>query len=720
MRHLRFLLALTLLLSGLLPRAGAWAEVSCVFNEGQARLRILLGATADRARVVRNGAAIEVWQGPDEVSCGVVQATRTTTDIIEIDDNAPGSTEVTIDLTGGPFEPGATASGEGTSPEIEFELRLGDGLADVVTVEGTPGPDDIAFGTSQVEGDVVNLDADESANIDADVTLVGVDVHEVRAGAGADVVTGQGGDGTGSEFDSPLTLEGGDDADDLTGGSAADILRGANLGDSLDGAAGGDHLFGGAGTDQLEGGEGDDRLTGGPGNDTESGGSDDDVFDQGNVPDDDDDLLGGEGDDEADGELDLVAYDLRGGDVQVHLDGLPGSGQGAESDDIATDVEGVLGGPGDDDLVGNAEENVLSGGSGGDDLAGLGGDDTLSGNAGNDSLGGGAHGLEGDTADFAGAGGAVAVDLGAGTATGEGNDVLTGIENAAGSAFNDSLMGDPAANALAGRSGQDIAEGGAGPDELTGGAGRDELGGGSGDDALDGSEHDDVLAGGPDDDEMRGRSGRDAASYQDAGPVTVDLAGGSGSGDGSDDLIGIEDVLGGAGDDQITGDPSANRLAGRGGDDELQGAGGGDLLDGGPGKERMRGGPGADEFDEGSAANGGDRMSGGSGPDLVSYGERGTRITVTLDDRADDGATGERDRVGPGVERAVGGEDADRLTGDGGPNLLRGGAGADRLEGLAGRDRLEGGPGGDLLRGGQGRDRCAGGGGSDTLVGCET
>jgi RTX calcium-binding nonapeptide repeat (4 copies) len=720
MRRLRFLPALTLLLSGFLPQAGAWAEVSCSFNANQARLAIVLEATADRARIVRNDAAIEVWQGPNEVSCGIVQPTRTTTDIIEIDDDAPGSTEVTIDLTGGPFEPGASASGEGTSPEIEFEVQLGAGLADVLAIEGTPGPDDVAFGRSVADGDVVNLDADESTNVDADVTLDGVDVHEVHAAAGADFVSGQGGDGTGAVFDSPLTLEGGDDADDLTGGSAADILRGQLLGDSLDGAEGGDDLLGGVGTDQLAGGDGDDRLTGGPGDDSESGGADDDTFDQGATPDDDDELIGGEGDQEGDGELDVVAYDLRPSDLQVHLDGVPGSGQGAESDDIASDVEGVLGGAGDDDLVGNAEDNVLSGGPGGDSLAALGGDDDLSGNAGSDSLGGGPNGPAGDTADFAGASGAVTLDLGAGTATGEGNDTLTGIENAAGTAFNDGLTGDEVSNALTGRSGQDTVIGAAGPDELTGGAGRDELQGGPGNDDIDGSEHDDVLAGGPDDDELLGRSGRDAASYESAGGVEVDLAAGTGSGEGSDDLTGIEDLVGGPGDDQLSGDPSTNRLVGRGGDDDLGGAGGDDLLDGGPGDERMMGGSGSDEFDEGSGANGSDRMSGGSGSDTISYEDRGIRVTVSMDAQANDGAVGERDRVGPGIEQVDGGDGADRLTGDGGPNVLRGGAGADRLEGLAGRDRLEGGPGGDLLRGGTGRDRCAGGGGSDTLVGCET
>jgi Ca2+-binding RTX toxin-like protein len=693
MRRLWFSLALTLLLSGLLSQAGAWAAVSCSFDDNQARLQIRMGATADQVRVVRNGAVIEVWEGPAEVSCGPVEPTRTSTDIVGIRDTAAGSTEVTIDLAGGPFEPGATASGEGTSPEIEFEIELGaGGFADVVAIEGTPGPDVITFGTGQA--DVVNLDADESANVDADVTLDGVDVHVVRAAAGADVVTGQGGDGTGSDFDSPLTLEGGDDADDLTGGSAADILRGQLLGDSLDGAAGGDHLFGGAGADQLVGDEGDDRLTGESGSDTESGGSDDDTFDQGPGPDDDDDLLGGEGDVEGDGDLDVVAYDLRDGDVQAHLDGLPGSGQGPESDVLALDMEGVLGGGGDDGLIGNAEDNILAGGPGGDALTGLGGDDHLSGNAGNDSLVGGPNGGNGDTADFGSSAGPVTVDLGATSATGQGDDSLTGIENAAGSAFGDSLTGDPAANALSGRSGHDTVVGAAGPDQLNGGAGRDGLEGGPGDDGLDGSEHDDVLAGGPDDDELRGRSGRDA-------------------------MTGVAHVVGSDFVDSIRGTNGANRLEGRGGDDDLQGAGGNDVLDGGPGDERMRGGPGADDFDQGSAANGSDRMSGAAGFDSVRYQRRGTRVIVSLDDRPNDGAAGERDRVGPGIERVEGGEGSDRLTGDGGPNVLLGGAGADRLEGLAGRDRLQGGPGADLLRGGPGIDRCVGGGGSDTLVGCE-
>jgi Ca2+-binding RTX toxin-like protein len=79
----------------------------------------------------------------------------------------------------------------------------------------------------------------------------------------------------------------------------------------------------------------------------------------------------------------------------------------------------------------------------------------------------------------------VTVDLAAGTATGEGTDTLTGIENVFGSGnFGDTLTGDTQDNALFGSGGDDSVSGGDGNDDLDGGNGTDALDGGIGTDTC--------------------------------------------------------------------------------------------------------------------------------------------------------------------------------------------------------------------------------------------
>ena len=82
----------------------------------------------------------------------------------------------------------------------------------------------------------------------------------------------------------------------------------------------------------------------------------------------------------------------------------------------------------------------------GADYAGLldqGGDDVLDGGLGDDIIDGQ---LGQDTVTFASIVAAVTVDLAAGTATGQGNDTLAGIENIIGSSRADRLLGDVGRN----------------------------------------------------------------------------------------------------------------------------------------------------------------------------------------------------------------------------------------------------------------------------------
>ena len=164
---------------------------------------------------------------------------------------------------------------------------------------------------------------------------------------------------------------------------------------------------------------------------------------------------------------------------------------------------------GDDVIAGTAAADSLHGGDGKDVLEGKAGDDRLYGEAGNDTLignggvdyfgGGGGN----DTVDYHSASSGWAIDLGAGSARQGGTtETLVSIENAAGGAGDDTLVGDPEANALRGRAGDDVLDGGRGDDSLFGGTGADtfhfdnmSVGGGDGNDKIFGFEEaSDVLS----------------------------------------------------------------------------------------------------------------------------------------------------------------------------------------------------------------------------------
>ncbi len=89
-------------------------------------------------------------------------------------------------------------------------------------------------------------------------------------------------------------------------------------------------------------------------------------------------------------------------------------------------------------LVGTGGASVIVALGGRDTIFGLGGNDTICGGPGNDTINGGAGA---DTVDFGGAPGGVNASLAVGIATGEGFDVLVGIENMIGSPFGDTLTG---------------------------------------------------------------------------------------------------------------------------------------------------------------------------------------------------------------------------------------------------------------------------------------
>ena len=145
-------------------------------------------------------------------------------------------------------------------------------------------------------------------------------------------------------------------------------------------------------------------------------------------------------------------------------------------------------------------------------------------------------------------------------------------------------------------------------------------------------------------------------------------------------------VQGGAGDDTIRGGDADDMLQGGSGRDVLSGQGGFDSLNGGPGPR-----------DDATETDAGDILSGGLGRDQADFDHYRTKITVRLDDWADDGASGEDDNVRSDVEQVRGTVWDDTLVGNEHANVLYGGYGNDSLVGRDGLDHLAAGAGADRL-----------------------
>lgn len=263
-----------------------------------------------------------------------------------------------------------------------------------------------------------------------------------------------------------FTFEGSEGPDDLH--VAAVSLTGVET-FTWTGKGGNDSIAGTSNNEVLDGGAGDDLLNGEAGSDTFNGG---------------------------DG-IDTVSYSTRSCNVDGDADGVASDdGCSGESDTIATDVENLTGGSGNDTFEGTAAANVLTGGEGNDYLIGGDGIDTLIGGLGDDTLrgGDGGDGLDGgdgsDTIQYTDSpSSGVTIDLGRGTIRGwAAGDTLTSIENVTGTDFKDTLAGDAGANTLVGLLGNDSLKGNDGNDALDGGDGTDVAVGGAGTDTCTNAE----------------------------------------------------------------------------------------------------------------------------------------------------------------------------------------------------------------------------------------
>jgi Ca2+-binding RTX toxin-like protein len=336
---------------------------------------------------------------------------------------------------------------------------------------------------------------------------------------------------------------------------------------------------------------------------------------------------------------------------------------------------------------------------------------------------------------------------------GDGNDTVyggRGDDSVHGEEGNDSIFGERGSDQLDGGGGEDLLAGESGNDTLEGGPGNgDRVEGGAGDDSLAGGDGDyDVLTGGPGNDSIDGGPGEhDIASYAGTGgAVTIDLGAQSVSGAESEHLSGIEDAIGGSGDDTLVGAPgSANRLDGGPGDDHLQAVGEGDEAFGGPGSDQCGGGfadetsCGPSQGQAGTAVelyesiDGSSSLivTGGKGVDAVTVSYGGGAYTVQGEAGGSQVLLGDpsssacsRNAVANSVS-CNGADLASILASlDGGDDSFSVDASVPAqvssvIEGGAGSDTLRGGAGNDVIYGGEDHepDTLEGGGGADVLYG---
>lgn len=149
--------------------------------------------------------------------------------------------------------------------------------------------------------------------------------------------------------------------DSITGNDANNHLSGENGNDKLSGGNGDDQVEGGIGDDKISGGAGDDHLDGGSGRDQMSGGSGDDTYE---ISQSDDKVKesANQGNDTVIAHDDYV--------LGKHIETLILAEDGG-------DINGT-GNKGNETIIGNSGDNVLSGGKGGSDI--------LTGDQGNDTF----------------------------------------------------------------------------------------------------------------------------------------------------------------------------------------------------------------------------------------------------------------------------------------------------------------------------------------------
>jgi Ca2+-binding RTX toxin-like protein len=602
------------------------------------------------------------------------------------------------------------------------------------------GPDVVAtvtYGDGEVRRYILDLNSfSDSADIGAK-WFGGSASDRISGGRGADKLFGDG---------SSDHIEGGGGNDLLKGGAGNDTLNGGGGNDTLEGGSGKDNVDGGTGLDMvsyasarreivyslaigdaletvinIEGVEGSathkNNLTGDAGANRLSGGSAADKLfglagDDTLAPRAGSDLVnGGSG-------IDTVSFADSDSGVYINLALRTAKLETSPFQTKLVSIENAIGSKSKaNTIIGNSSDNLIAGSSKKDKLSGGEGNDVIKPDRGIDIIDGG-KGY--DVVDYSGVrqGG---VNVASVVDPSNQYAVIRRVEKIIGSQHDDEIEGTTGNNRIEGGSSSDTLEGGGGLDKLYGGEGHDRI---FGDLSYDGNdrgitEGNDVLYGGADDDYLSGGGGRDRlfggsgddVIYGDAGADYID--GGSGrdtlaygsnkavvisldgspkpGGDAKGDVFkNIEIILGGNGDDSITGDEHANEFDGGAGDDYLFGVDGNDSLSGGGGDDVLEGGEGEDS------------LSGGTGFDIIDYRREGA-VSISLSGSYADGAgLGDFFLDFEGVYGSD--RQADKISGDEYANYLGGFGGNDTLSGRGGIDDLYGGFGKDRMTGGRQED----------------
>ena len=602
------------------------------------------------------------------------------------------------------------------------------------------------------EDEVVSVEYDA----DADQFIVsGFGVIQELDGASVSSIAGDGGSGNdeitiGETVIVPVTLRGGDDDDVLVGGAGQNVLYGGAGVDRLTGRDADDTLYGEDGDDTLLGGGGDDHVEGGDGNDQIRGDDGDDT------------LLGGDGDDDLSGGQGMDT--ISGNDGSDHLSGGPegdshtnilNGNAGDDSIEASGFGDTIFGDEGNDIISGNIGPDIIHAGPGNDIVLADDGADQIWGDDGDDDLDSGpgddvfffeavSGGFEVDRVqdvdnggldrlDFSAltAGDPVSVNLLNGQATHTNRRVEIAvpndIEDATGGAGDDSFYDNRRNNTFVGNAGSDRyffhrADG------------------------LSSASHIDTI------DESNDPTGlHDELNFADlpvSDPLVADISAAETALTGITVAVHttrtvvtaangqrayLEDITGGAADDEIYGNEAENILIGNGGSDDLFGNGAADEIYGNAGSDTIEGNGGADLIYAGPDDDivygnaGGDEIYGGAGIDYVE-GNQGAD-TIHGDAGDDDlfgdsgpdiivGGTGD-DFVfaGTGDDTVEGNAGFDTIFGEDGNDTILGGTGEDRLFGMADDDTIEGGPGRDFILGDIGNDTLLGGSGDDFISG---
>jgi Ca2+-binding RTX toxin-like protein len=466
-----------------------------------------------------------------------------------------------------------------------------------------------------------------------------------------------------------------------------DVIFGGRSNQSLFGGEGNDRLYGGIGDDRLRGGPGDDMLSGGFGADSLDGeaGSD---FDRGDA------TIDRIGDTGPASDTDTLSFatgvtpgfpnagdmgyegfpeTALGRGVFIELtkkfanDGLAPSGGGVDEPLEAANFESfetIVGTPFDDFIVGGAGDETIYGG---------GGADVLLGGGGNDHLYGGAEG-----------------DYCAGANT-------TGCEFSGSS--HEVSPRDPSlisAGVMAPEESSNPAvylDGSSDADEVTASFAAGAVTFALGAESKGSFDAKEVVAGG-----CEPPAAGKVVCPLPATPDAVVLAGLAG-----DDSLAAPSLpeaaspilLGGEGEDGLTGGPTEDVLVDGAGNDVANAGAGDDAVPNNGGQDRLDAGPGNDLFISNAVCEG-DALDGGEGVDNANWANFGSAVTLDLGS-GEAGLRGAGDQAEcatgtttalAGLEDIEGSSQGDVLIGDAGANQLLGRPGSDSYFAAAGDDSI--------------------------------